>query len=82
MDDMRKLGAKPQLEAQIHELEQQSRGWFEDDADFKARCDVIAAAAARQVEKAQKAAASTSSRKSDPSQWETVSRGKSGGKRR
>jgi len=70
MDEMRKLGAKPHLEEQISSLEEQSRNWFEDDAEFQARCSALTAAATRKLEKAQKASAK---KKSGASEWQTVS---------
>jgi len=36
----RALGEKDTLEEQIHQLEEESRGWFESDEEFEARCAV------------------------------------------
>ena len=54
----------------------ESRGWFEEDAEFQARCALVAAAAARAIEKATKSkkGASGGGGKSKPSDsWETMS---------
>eukprot|EP00798_Chlamydomonas_sp_ICE-L_P005156 gene5156-34971_t len=39
MDDLKTLSVKPDVEHDIEHLENLSRGWFETDEDFQARCD-------------------------------------------
>lgn len=76
MEEMKRIGAKADLEAEAARLEDESRGWFEEDAEFQARCALVAAAAARAIEKATKSkkGASGGGGKSKPSDsWETMS---------
>jgi len=75
MEEMKRIGSRLDMEAEAARLEEESRGWFEDDADFTARCAFVAAAAAAKAERAGKAAkkSAASAAKAKPSDsWETV----------
>lgn len=72
MEEMKRIGTRPDMEAEVARLEADSRGWFEEDAEFSARCALIAAAAALKADKADKAAAAKKNEKPSSAQWETV----------
>ena len=86
MDEMKKIGNRPDLEAEASRLEEESRGWFEEDEEFQARCAIIAAAAAVKAarkNKDAKAKASAASKAKASDGWETMgSQGGSTGRRR
>lgn len=80
MEEMKKIGAKADLLAEVERLQAESRGWFEEDADFEARCALVAAAATRAAEKAASSQAKKGSKSGGgkkpykPSDsWETMS---------
>jgi hypothetical protein len=89
MEEMKKIGTRPDMEDEVAKLETESRGWFEEDADFQARCAKIGLDAQKKYEKAEaakkKGGGSGKSQKAED-QWETVSSMGSGsankGKRR
>jgi hypothetical protein len=75
MDEMKKIGTRPDMEAEVERLEAESRGWFEADADFAARCALVAAAAAAKAQRSQQASskkAATASKAKASDSWETV----------
>lgn len=80
MEEMKKIGTRPELEAEAAKLEAESRGWFETDAEFEARCTLIKAAAEHKAESSSKAAAKKAASKSASAsdQWETI--GSQGGR--
>jgi len=81
MEEMKKIGTRPDLEAEANRLEKESRGWFEEDSEFNARCERISAEANRKYEKASKKKASGGGKSRPEDQWETVSSQGSGGGR-
>ena len=75
MAEMKKIGLKPEYEDEIERLEEESRGWFEEDAEFAARCALVKAAAAAKANRASGAAkkkAAADAKKRPEDQWETV----------
>lgn len=74
MEEMKKIGTRPDMEDEVARLEADSRGWFEEDEEFSARCALVAAAAEvkvnRKNKEAAKKAAAPKGKASDS--WETV----------
>jgi len=74
MEEMKKIGTRPGMEDEVSRLEVDSRGWFEEDEEFAARCALVAASAEAKAKKksgeAAKKAAAPKGKASDS--WETV----------
>lgn len=75
MEEMKRIGSKVDLESEAERLENESRGWFEEDAEFRARCTLVAMAATRAVEKAaaSKAKKGGAGKSKSTDTWETMS---------
>mmetsp|Transcript_68405 Transcript_68405/g.190114 ORF Transcript_68405/g.190114 Transcript_68405/m.190114 type:complete len:159 (-) Transcript_68405:728-1204(-) len=72
MAETKKVGAIPDLIDEIEQLENDSRAWFEDDTEFNARCDTVANAAVKLVQKSQKAAAKKKGGSGGGGGWKTA----------
>ena len=81
MAEMKAIGTRPDMEVEVERLEGESRGWFEEDAEFAARCALVAAAAkakaSRKTTAEKKAAKGKAARPEDA--WETTSGASEGG---
>jgi hypothetical protein len=76
---MKKIGTRPDLEAEAERLEAESRGWFETDAEFEARCELVKVSAQHKSASSSKAAAKKASKATSAAeQWETM--GSQGGR--
>lgn len=79
---------KEEIEEEIEQLEEKSRGWFEDDAEFLARVEVNRAVAAEKARKAAKkkpsggARSGNSAGKMQPIKWSTPAPSKKNGKKK
>jgi hypothetical protein len=80
MSDLKLIEEKSDLEARIFELENSSRGWFEDESDFQAMCEFevneAKAKGARKSQQAAKGSAPKSGQARSSSQWSTVASSK------
>lgn len=77
--DLKLLEEKSDLESRISELEEASREWFEDDADFKVKCDAEAKEAKLKASRMVKPTSSASKptvQKSVTGGWASVGMGK------
>lgn len=86
MADLKTLEEKPDIEEQILQMQNASRGWFEDDADFNAMCEAeereakkkfkakVDASKSKNVNKG-KVSSGTSGKSSAAGGWMTTSRG-------
>lgn len=73
MEEMKRIGQRPDLEAEASRLEQESRGWFEEDAEFEARCALIAVAAQHKADRATGGGKKSAKKVNPTDSWETVS---------